>query len=314
MKITQYFIDEKLAKLAKEMNSFDDYKENSETQEYLLIINKFEHEINLLIEKADTQLSEEKQKLIIYYANKYSQRLANAINKLNTIRTRCPSILITGAGHFPVNKKLKQNQALDKFFKENGDLFETDNYYYGKIYNTIFNSNNSDTQTIKKLEIKIEELEEIQKGMEEENDYYKKNKTMVGYENLSTEIAEKIDKDIENSYYKEKQPFSNRILKSNLNHIEKLKSEIEAIVNLKNDATMYDNKNNGIKIVKNSEIMRIQIFFDKIPNEEIRNILKKYAFKWSPTNKAWQRQLTQNGIHATEHLINKLKEAYIDIA
>ena len=38
---------------------------------------------------------------------------------------------------------------------------------------------------------------------------------------------------------------------------------------------------------------RIKIFFDIIPDVEIRNFLKKagQAFKWSPKNKAWQRQL-----------------------
>lgn len=304
MKITEYFIDENLAKLAKEMNSFDDYKENSETQEYLTILNNFENEINLLI---TDELSEEKINLIEYYANKYSEKLANAFNKLNAIRSRCPSVMIVGAGNFPVEKKRKQNEALDKFYRENDGIFDArNNYYYGKIYNVIFNSSNSDVQMIKKIENKIKDFEEMQKEMEEENEYYKKNKTMVGYKDLSDEDAQKIDEKTELSQYKEKQPYSNRLIKSVLNNIEKLKSEIDDIANLKNDTNMYSNFDKRIKIIKNPEIMRIQIFFDDMPNEKIRTVLKKCAFKWSPTNKAWQRQLTQNAIYVTEKLIDKL--------
>lgn len=304
MKITEYYINENLAKLAKKMNSFGDYVENSETQEYLTILNNFENEINLLI---TDELSEEKINLIEYYANKYSEKLANAFNKLNAIRSRCPSVMIVGAGNFPVEKKRKQNEALDKFYKENDGIFDArNNYYYGKIYNVIFNSSNSDVQMIKKIENKIKDFEDLQKEMEEENNYYKKNKSMVGYKNLSDEDAQKIDEKTELSRYKEKQPYSNRVIKSVLNNIEKLKSEIDDITNLKNDTNMYSNSDKSIKIIKNPEIMRIQIFFDDMPNEKIRTALKKYAFKWSPSNKTWQRQLTQNAIYMTEKLINNL--------
>lgn len=304
MKITQYFIDEKLAKSAKEMNSFNDYVENSETQEYLTILNDFENTINNLI---PDNLSEEKINLIEHYANKYSEKLANAFNKLNAIRSRCPSVMIVGAGNFPVEKKRKQVEALDKFYKENDGIFDANNnYYYNKIYNVIFNSSNSDVQGIKKIENKIKDFEDILKNIEEENEYYKKNKTMVGYKDLSDENARKLDRDAELSRYKEKQPHSNRIIKSILNNIEKLKSEINNIENLKNDANVYENLDKGIKIIKNPEIMRIQIFFDNVPNEKVRTALKKCAFKWSPNNKCWQRQLTQNAIYTTEKLIKFL--------
>lgn len=51
---------------------------------------------------------------------------------------------------------------------------------------------------------------------------------------------------------------------------------------------------NGVRVVENIEINRLQIFFDEKPDcETIRN-LKSNGWHWSPKNKAWQRQLTPN--------------------
>lgn len=63
---------------------------------------------------------------------------------------------------------------------------------------------------------------------------------------------------------------------------------------------------NGYKVVHNFEVNRIQILFDGKPDLETRNKLKKKAFRWSPKFKAWQRQLTENAIHATNMLLNEL--------
>ena len=34
--------------------------------------------------------------------------------------------------------------------------------------------------------------------------------------------------------------------------------------------------------------------------------MKRNGFKWSPTNQAWQRQLTANAIYVTKHLLKSL--------
>ena len=39
-------------------------------------------------------------------------------------------------------------------------------------------------------------------------------------------------------------------------------------------------------------------FFDEKPSEEQRSKLKSWGFRWSPSNKAWQRQLNSNAIYA----------------
>lgn len=45
----------------------------------------------------------------------------------------------------------------------------------------------------------------------------------------------------------------------------------------------------GGRLVDSVEQNRVQIFFDDIPDAEIRKALKGRGFHWSPTAKAWQR-------------------------
>lgn len=61
------------------------------------------------------------------------------------------------------------------------------------------------------------------------------------------------------------------------------------------------------KVVQNWKLDRIQILFDSKPDRETIELLKKKAFKWSPTNCAWQRQNTANAFQATKEILNNLK-------
>lgn len=59
----------------------------------------------------------------------------------------------------------------------------------------------------------------------------------------------------------------------------------------------------GGKVVYNFEEDRLQILFNKIPDAEMRTTLKRNAFKWSPRNQAWQRQLTRNAEYAAGQVL-----------
>ena len=65
-------------------------------------------------------------------------------------------------------------------------------------------------------------------------------------------------------------------------------------------------ENTPFKVVENTELMRLQLFFDGIPEAEIRNILKSNGFKWSPSNKAWQRLLNDNARYSLTRIKKEL--------
>lgn len=63
---------------------------------------------------------------------------------------------------------------------------------------------------------------------------------------------------------------------------------------------------NGVKIVRNFEADRLQMFFDGKPDAETISKLKHSAFKWSPSNGCCQRQLTNNAIYAMQTILKNL--------
>lgn len=307
----KYEINESIAKIAKENNSFDDYEENSATQEYEKYLNKFEERVNELVKNNSQNINDEVLNLIKYYKDMYSKKLAFAINTSNSIEARMSSILITGAGNFNVRKKEKQNQTRYDFWQKYGNLFEENNYYFNKIKNILTNKviSSSDALAIEKLEAKIDKLSEQQDIMERANAWYRKNKTMVGFEDLAEDDAKCMDKGIIESWYKV--PYSSYELTNNNANIKRLKDRVEGIKKLKERIEQKDEskyiKVNGLEVVEDTTDMRIRILFNNTPNVDIRNLLKRNGFKWSPKNSAWQRQLTQNAIYATKKILNEIK-------
>ena len=59
----------------------------------------------------------------------------------------------------------------------------------------------------------------------------------------------------------------------------------------------------GGKIIRNANINRIQILFDDIPSQDIRQALKSRGFHWSRSEGAWQREFTANAIKTTKSLL-----------
>ena len=51
---------------------------------------------------------------------------------------------------------------------------------------------------------------------------------------------------------------------------------------------------------------RCQFIFDGKPEEEVRAILKRHSFKWSPSRGAWVRQASVNGVYAAEAVRKEL--------
>jgi GGDEF domain-containing protein len=61
----------------------------------------------------------------------------------------------------------------------------------------------------------------------------------------------------------------------------------------------------GGTVVNNRDAERVQILFDERPSPEVITILKKSGWRWSPSNSAWQRQNTQNGLMNVDYVLKK---------
>ena len=288
-----YTINEEAAARAKEMYSFFEYKHGTKTAEY-------KSEVDEAYSYAEA-LPEEVKEKGFYMADRYAQRLADWYNKQFAIDMRCPSIMIAGGSNFPVRKKEKQVAALGKHYALYGELQD----YKEKIKKLASSSNiikSSDSDAIDKLKAKIEKAEELQATMKAVNAYFRKHGTLKGYGD-----GEYDNVTIDNVYGV---PFPPYCLTNNNAKIRAAKQRIKELEEAKASAHGEDVETGieGIKVVENTEAMRIQLIFDDKPSADVRDVLKSYGFRWSPKFAAWQRHLSSNGKYAVKKVLEILKD------
>ena len=94
------------------------------------------------------------------------------------------------------------------------------------------------------------------------------------------------------------------------NNLAKIKDTQAAIERHKAMAEAEDKeiKFNGGRVVVCNSDERMRFYFDAIPSVEVRNLMKRNDFKWSPKNGAWQRQLTANCKFDTKRILAELNK------
>lgn len=289
-----YPINEELASKAKQAISFSDYQTGSATAEYRQYVDK-------AIEIANNQkdyVDPIYHKRIDNLLNSYAKKLAMNFNKGFEIDCRVPSIMISGSANFPTNKKEKQNQARSKNMEE----FKQIQQLLEKIKSTGMGGISADDpDAIHKLKTKLDKLEQLQEKMKSVNAYYRKYKTLDGCPYLSSQEIENLKSYITESWNIGKMPFQSFKLSNNNAQIHRLKDRIkELMIRSETNYVGWEFKNGLVKV--NKQKNRLQIFFNEKPDEGTRTELKSNGFRWSPSSKAWQRQLNNNAFHAANYI------------
>lgn len=293
--MSYHTINEEAARRANDMNSFRDYKAGSATAEYRRMVD------------AATELAErQKQRVDPMYHEKidrlletYCRKLAENMNASYSIEARCPSILISGGGNFPVRKKEKQNAARDRNLEEwnyiQGLLDKIRSVGTGGI-------SSDDPQAVEKLEAKLAALEKHQETMKAANTAIRMKDPAKGDAKLADlgytpeQITQLIEPD-----------FCGRIgypayaLQNNNANIRRIRGRIEELKK-RSESTLKGWEFDRGRVVVNTAENRLQIIFDGKPDADIRTELKGEGFRWAPSQGAWQRQLTDNAMRAARRL------------
>jgi hypothetical protein len=159
----------------------------------------------------------------------------------------------------------------------------------------------SDPEALKKLTEKLEIHKEKQENMKGVNAYFRKHGTCKGYPDMLESKAAELDIRVQNAYSWEKQPFPPWKLSNNNAEIKRLEKRI-AKVTYNQEVGFSGWEFFSGEAVANTELDRLQLFFDEKPIEQERNLLKSHGFKWAPSQGAWQRQLNDNAIYAAGRL------------
>lgn len=296
-----YPINEELAKTAHNMMSFRDYQTGSLTTEYRRYVDRAYD----IADKAADGRPEEAGR-IYGLAARYSKKMADNLNQKSRIGTMCPSVMISGAGNFPVKKKERQNAASDRNYKEFQEI--------QKIIDKICSIANGkdiiksgDENAVEKLEKKLAGLKENQERMKAANKAIRMEDTEKGDAALrelgftDEQIAELRKPD-----YCGRVGFPSYALTNNNQNIHRVEERLKALKAAKAQESS-ESENKYFRAVENTEIMRLQLFFDGKPDSNTRDILKKNGFRWSPRNECWQRQLTNNARYAMQSVLKSLE-------
>lgn len=258
-----------------------------------------------LINQYSAQLSEDLEELkaekvdnetLVSYEQRYKSLFSAWINA----KSNCISSMITGPARFPIYKAEKANRSEEKHYT----IFQQ---WREKAKKAIIKK----TQPEKTYNSEIERYKQELEGM-------RKNHELMKTGNIAIKKANKDKADISqyliNTFgikehmieWTMKFGFGLQNNNANMKRVEQRIKELEAKEQSRQDEPEKEFLFNGGKVVMNYEADRIQIIHDTKPGQDVITLMKKNGFKWSPFNKAWQRQITANAIYTTKHLINQL--------
>lgn len=290
-----YPINEEAARRANDMNSFRDYKDGSATAEYRRMVDAATELAERQKERVDPMYHEKIDGLL----ETYCRKLAANMNASYSIEARCPSILISGGGNFPVRKKEKQNAARDRNREEwnyiQGLLDKIRSVGTGGI-------SSDDPMALDKLKLKLNKLVKLQETMKAANaairmkDEAKRDAKLAELGYSPEEIKELLEPDFCGRIGYPAYELSNN--NANIRRIRQRIAELEAKKENPAEGWEFD----GGKVVVNQSMNRLQIIFDDRPDEGLRSELKGEGFRWAPSQGAWQRQLTDNAMRAARRI------------
>ena len=302
MERVYYAINEAAAKTAHSMMSFRDYQKGSKTAEYQGYVNKA---YDLADKVAEARPDEAER--VYALAERYSRKMAENMNDSSRIGMMCPSVMVSGAGNFPVKKKEKQNAAADRnhqqFQEIQGILAKMESILHGK---GIIKSD--DDRAIEKLEEKLEGLKENQEAMKAANKALRMKDAEKGNEALrDMGYSDDQIKELREPDFCGRIGFPDYALQNNNADIHRIEGRIKELKATKARGTQ-ETECKFFKIVRNVEEMRLQLIFEGKPEPEVRDVLKSNGFRWAPSQSAWQRHLNGNSEYSLNRVIEQLEK------
>ena len=188
----------------------------------------------------------------------------------------------------------------------------------------------TDANAAEKLQAKIDNLLFIKTKMKQINKHYREYGNLDECEEIDTEeISLAIAKNLE--LFKKPFPQCDFInltsaitsYRKRLNELNDLKAEsvLKARTGAETNQTIETIKKGYLsliwainehqtlfKAIINRKDFRIQIFFDGPVKKELSKLMFSYGFKYSPSKKLWQRQLTSAGLEKTNELLEELTD------
>lgn len=254
------------------------------------LMNDLEYELNEFLSKIPEEFREE-------YEKRYIEKYCDWLRALG----RTYSVMITGPANFNTRRHEKMNNyersALERLSSWREAVIKRLNRQHRLV----------GWEEVERLQNKLEILTEAQELMKAVNKIVRNTKLseVEQYEELEAlGLAQKQINEVmsEPMYSFQKKGFQQFQLSNNLARIKATEEAIKRHTMMAQSEDKEMPFEGGTIEISNTD-ERIRIHFDAIPDADMRDKLKKSAFKWSPKNQAWQRQLTPNAKYAVEKIL-----------
>ena len=231
-----------------------------------------------------------------FFKEQYKVKLSSWLQACS----RCASSFITGGAGFNTRKAEIANNSERNKYNEFREWREWQFKQIAKRQEIAKTPEEKENEIIAEIKSKIQEVFKDGNGSYFYGLLYTKIEKFAfkGMVNIIRESLEEVIK--QNDIYNRITP-RHKFFKL-VELAEKHATKIEEVKEMANK----EEEIKGVKIIHNTDLDRLQLLFNGKPNQNIITLLKKNAFRWSPSNKAWQRQLTNNAICAARNIINAL--------
>ena len=169
-----------------------------------------------------------------------------------------------------------------------------------------------DPDAIKKLRAELASAEKSQDMMKAANKAIRANKTpetqtaaLVALGFTEAQAAEAIKPD-----FARRVGFPSYALSNNNANMTRIKGRI-AELEKRSQRVDVEKTGDGFTYREDTTENRVMFIFDGKPDEATREILKREAFKWSPSRGAWVRQLNNAGIWAGKQVLERFNVAKV---
>jgi len=255
------------------------------------------------IESYSAELVEDLAKLPEDARADYEERYKRFFSAWLNAKCNCLSTMITGGSNFPVRRAEKANNTERRRSDEFRQFREK---YFARIARNERREARENSDPLAEMRDKLENAEKLQKWMVAANKVVN-NKKLDEAGKIAGLVAlgftEGRARQILTPDSCNRIGFAAYQLQNNNANIKRMRERVAELEAKAAATTTETEREDGIKIVENAEADRLQIFFPGKPDAETIGKLKRNAFKWSPSQGCWQRQLTGNAIHAMRQII-----------
>lgn len=210
-------------------------------------------------------------------------------------------------GHHSEKRDRNYREKIHNKFGQSFEKQEKAAYYADKAESIKNNTaiSSDDPQVLQKLNEKLKSLQEAQEFMKSANKHIRKN-DKLGFLKLP-HATEKLWEDLTTPNVMGHIGFAHYSLSNNGANIRQVQKRIEQL-NRQGARQPVDKIINGVRIFENREAGRLQVIFSGKPETEVRKQLKANGFRWSPSENAWQRHISNNAYHSAKEIAENLSK------